>query len=48
MKPLLTWIYFELWLVMVDIFWLVVGGGRWWGMTVDIFWLVVSGDGGWW
>ena len=29
-KHLLTWIYFGLWLVVVDIFWLSVGGGGWW------------------
>ena len=27
-KHLLTWMYFRLWLVVVDIFWLVVGGSR--------------------
>ena len=41
------------WWVLVDIFWLVVGGdgyilagGGWWFVVVDIFWLVVDG-GGW-
>ena len=47
MKPLLTWIYFVLWLVVVDIFWLLVGGGGLWWAVVDIFGLVVVG-GGWW
>ena len=39
---------------MVDMFWLVVGGGECWGIyfgwswvVVDIFWLVV-GRGRWW
>ena len=31
--------------VVVDVLWLVVGGGGWW-MVVNIFWLVVGG-GGW-
>ena len=42
------------WFVVVDIFWLVVGGsgyilasGGWWWVVVDTFWLVV-GLGGWW
>ena len=47
MKPLLTWIYFGLWLVVVDIFWLLVGGGGLWWAVVDIFGLVVVA-GGWW
>ena len=47
MKPLLTWIYFGLWLVVVDILWLLVGGGGLWWAVVDIFGLVVVG-GGWW
>ena len=48
----LIWIYLELWLLVVGIFWLVVGAGGWlwvavgcggeW-MVVDIFWLVVDG-----
>ena len=50
-KHLLTWIYFGLRWVVVDIFWLQVGGGGWWWiyfscrcMVVgDIFWLVVGG-----
>ena len=49
-KHLLTWIYFRLWLVVVDISWLSVGGGGWWWiycgwwwLVVDIFWLVVGG-----
>ena len=42
------------WCVVVDIFWLVVGGsgyilasGGWWWVVVDKFWLV-AGLGGWW
>ena len=34
-------------MVVVDIFWLVVGAGGWFWLVVDIFWLVVDG-GGWW
>ena len=34
--------------MVVNIFWLVVGGGRSWWVVVDIFWLVVGGDGWWW
>ena len=51
-KHLLTWISFGLWLV-VDIFWLSVGGGGWWWIyfgwwgwwwvMVDIFWLMLGG-----
>ena len=40
--------------MVVDIFWLLVGGGGWrqvyfdwWWVVVDIFWQVVGG-GGWW
>ena len=47
-----TWIYFRLWLVVLDISWLSVGGGGWWWIycgwwwvVVDIFWLVVGGGG---
>ena len=39
---------------VVDLFWLVLGGGEyilpgggWRWVVVDIFWLLV-GDGGWW
>ena len=33
--------------MVVDRFWLMVGGGGLWWMVVNIFWLVVGG-GGWW
>ena len=56
-KHLLTSIYFGLWWIAVDIFWLLVGGGgwwwiffscgEWWWVVVDIFWLVVGGVGSW-
>ena len=47
--------FFGKWKVVVDIFWLVVGGsgyilaggGCWW-VVLDIFWLVVGGGGWWW
>ena len=35
--------HFGWWWVVVDIFWLVVGGGGWWWMVVNIIWLVVGG-----
>ena len=47
-------IHFGWWWVVVDIFWLVVSGGRWWWVVVDIFWPVMGGGGhilaggGWW
>ena len=41
--------------MLVDIYWLAVGGGRyilagggWCWVVVDIFWLVVGGGGWWW
>ena len=37
------WMHFGWWWVVVDIFWLVVGGGGWWWMVVNIIWLVVGG-----
>ena len=47
--------FFGKWQVVVDIFWLVVGGsgyiltgGGWQWVVVDIFWLVVGGGGWWW
>ena len=47
--------FFGKWQVVVDIFWLVVGGGGyilagdgWWWVVVDIFWLVMVGGGWWW
>ena len=39
-SPFFGWLW-----VVLDIFWLVVGGG--W-MVVNIFWLVVGGGGCWW
>ena len=33
------------WWVVVNIFWLMVDGGRSWWLVVDIFWLVVGGGG---
>ena len=40
---------------MVDIFWLLVGGGEWWltcfgwwWVVVDIFWVVVGDAGSCW
>ena len=46
--------FFGWWWVVVDIYWLVVGGcgyilagGGWWWVVVDMIWLVVGG-GGWW
>ena len=54
-KHLLTWIYFGLWLVVVDMFWLLVDVGGWWWiyfgwwwMVVEILWLVVGGGEWWW
>ena len=44
-KHLLTWIYFGLWLVMVDIFWLSVVGGGWWWIYFDCWLVVVGGVG---
>ena len=52
-KHLLTWIYFGLWLVVVDIFWLLVGGGWWW-IYFGWWWVMMRGGGnvlaggGWW
>ena len=47
--------FFGKWQVVVDIFWLVLGGsgyiltgGGWQWVVVDIFWLVVGGGGWWW
>ena len=40
--------FFGQWQVVVDIFWLVVGGGGWQWVVVDILWLVVGGGGWWW
>ena len=54
-KQPFTWIYFGLRWVMVDIFWLLVGGGGWWltcfgwwWVVVDIFWVVVGDAGSCW
>ena len=42
------------WSVLVDISWLVMGGGEYilagggsWWVVVDIYWIVVGGGGGW-
>ena len=41
--------------MVVDIFWLVVGGGGYilaggelWRVLADIFWLIMGGGGWWW
>ena len=53
-KPLLTWIYFGLWLVVVDIFELSVGGAGWWWIYFGWWWVAVGGGryflagGRWW
>ena len=40
------WISFGWWWVVVDIFWLVVGGGGWRWTYFGWWWVLV--DGGWW
>ena len=40
LKPALTWIYFGLWLVVVEIFWLTVGGVGWWWIYFGWWWVV--------
>ena len=42
-----SWIYFGQWWVVVDILWLLVGGGGCWLAVVEIFYMVV-GRGRWW
>ena len=40
--------FFGWWCVMVDIFWLVVGDGRCWGIFFDWWWVLMLVDGGGW
>ena len=54
LKHPLTWMYFKLWWVMVDIFRLSVGDSGWWLIYFGWWWVVVAGaeyifvGGGWW
>ena len=41
-RHLLTWIYFRLWWVVVNIFWLKVGGGGWWWIYIGGWWEVMG------
>ena len=40
--------FFEKWQVVVDIFWLVVGGGGWLWVVVDGGGYILAGGGWWW